>query len=261
MTTDDPDDREAERNDRDLRVIAEFAELRASGDPALRDRLIEEHRWMATHAARRFLGRGENVDDLGQVGTIGLIKAVDRFDPTRETAFGPFAFVTIIGEIRRYFRDSTWRVKAPRRAKDLQAPVAGATEELSQRLGRSPRPSEIANHLGVDVDDVLLAIEARTANRTASLSAPRPGASESDGPRPEVADRDDRLPDDELVAIRALLDRLPAREQKIVRLRFYEQLSQSEIAERVGVSQMHVSRLLRVALAQMRTALEAEDDE
>ena len=259
MTSVNPDARDAERNERDVRVIAEFAELRKTGDPALRERLIEDHRWMAAHAARRFLGRGESADDLSQVGMIGLIKAVDRFDPSRETAFGPFAFVTIVGEIRRYFRDSSWRVKAPRRAKDLQAPVAGATEELSQRLGRSPRPEEVADHLGVDLDDVLLAMEARTANRTASLSAPRPGAADSDGARPEVGDREDRLPEDELVAIRSLLDRLPAREQKIVRLRFYEQLSQSEIAERVGVSQMHVSRLLRVALAQMRNALEADD--
>jgi RNA polymerase sigma-B factor len=259
MTSTGPEERDAERNERDLRVIAEFAELRETGDPALRDRLIEDHRWMAAHAARRFLGRGESADDLIQVGMIGLIKAVDRFEPARATAFGPFAFVTIIGEIRRYFRDSSWRVKAPRRAKDLQAPLAGATEELSQRLGRSPRPDEVAEHLGIDLDDVLLAMEARTANRTSSLSAPRPGAADSDGPRPEVGDRDDRLPEDELVAIRSLLDRLPPREQKIVRLRFYEQLSQSEIAERVGVSQMHVSRLLRVALAQMRNALEAED--
>ena len=260
MSVDDLDDRAQDRAERDRRVIKEFHELRADPSPARRDRLVEEHKWMAVHAARRFLGRGEPLEDLVQVGHIGLIKAVDRFDPTRETAFGPFAFVTIIGEIRRYFRDSSWRVKAPRRAKDLQAPLAAATEQLSQRLGRSPQPAELAEHLGVDLDDVLLAIDARTANRTSSLSAPRPGASDSDSMRQEVADRTDGLPEDELVAIRTLLDRLPAREREIIRLRFYEQLSQSEIAERVGVSQMHVSRLLRVALGTLRSSLDGHDD-
>ena len=189
MPADDLDDRAQDRAERDRRVIKEFHELRADPSPARRDRLVEEHKWMAVHAARRFLGRGEPLEDLVQVGHIGLIKAVDRFDPTRETAFGPFAFVTIIGEIRRYFRDSSWRVKAPRRAKDLQAPLAAATEQLSQRLGRSPQPAELAEHLGVDLDDVLLAIDARTANRTASLSAPRPGSSDSESVRQEVADR------------------------------------------------------------------------
>jgi RNA polymerase sigma-B factor len=258
MPTEDTDERDADRAERDLRVIKEFHELKASGDPRLRDRLIEEHKWMAVHAARRFLGRGEPLEDLVQVGHIGLIKAVDRFDPTRETAFGPFAFVTIVGEIRRYFRDSSWRVKAPRRAKDLQAPLAAATEQLSQRLGRTPRPAELAEHLAVDLDDVLLAIDARTANRTSSLSAPRPGAADGDGARQDVTDRDVGVAEDELVAIRSLLDRLPEREREIVRLRFYEQMSQSEIAERVGVSQMHVSRLLRVALGMLRSSLEAE---
>lgn len=245
-----------ERAARDAEVIATFAELRATGDQALRARLIDEHAWMASHVARRFSGRGEPVEDLVQVGQIGLIKAVDRFDPGRGTAFGPFAFVTILGEVRRHFRDGSWRVKAPRRAKDLQVPLAKASEELVQRLGRSPTADELAEHLGVELDEVLLAIDARIANRTSSLSGP-PGSAD-DSPVRDVA-APGGLPEDEAVAIRALLDRLPERERTIVRLRFYDQLSQSEIAERVGVSQMHVSRLLRVALGTLRDSIEASD--
>lgn len=250
-------DQEAERAERDARVVEAFLELRATGDPALRARLIDEHAWMAHHVARRFSGRGEPIDDLAQVGQIGLIKAVDRFDPDRGTAFGPFAFVTIVGEVRRYFRDGSWRVKVPRRAKDLQTPLAKASEELLQRLGRAPKADELAEHLGVDLDDVLLAIDARSANRTASLSGPPSG--QPDDTQHRDLPTSDALPHDELVTIRALLDRLPAREQEIVRLRFYEQLSQSEIAARVGVSQMHVSRLLRVALGMLKASLEADD--
>lgn len=245
-----------ERAERDALVLDAFVELRASGDAALRERLIADHAWMASHVARRFSGRGEPLDDLTQVGQLGLIKAVDRFDPERGTAFGPFAFVTILGEIRRHFRDASWKVKAPRRAKDLQAAMAKASEELLQRFGRSPTADELAERLGVELDDVILAIDARAANRTTSLSGPTGTADE--GPFLEVP-RAEAMADDEAVAIRALLDRLPERERNIVRLRFYDQLSQSEIAERVGVSQMHVSRLLRVALGTLRSSIETAD--
>ncbi len=217
----------------------------------LRARAVEANLALVHHLARRFIGRGEPYEDLVQVGTIGLLKAVDRFDPARGT-FTAFAVPTVVGEIRRHFRDRGWALRVPRRLQDLARTVSGAREELTQRLGRSPTVQEIAEHLAVESDLVLEAIEIAGAYATVPLPA-----------SPE--DRLDLRADDrgfEMVEARAtlgpLLAGLPPRERRILALRFVRNMSQSQIAAEVGISQMHVSRLLARSLATMRRSLEDE---
>ncbi len=216
---------------------------------ALRDALVIEHRGIAEACARRFADRGEPLDDLVQVALLGLVKAVHRFDPEVGVPFAGFAVPTVTGEIRRHFRDTTWAVHVPRRAKDLHVKIPATIEHLGAVLGHPPTPVEIADELGVGVEDVLDALEAGAAYRTASIDTPEGGHAASrtsmragfgpDGPS------DDRL------MLAQLLETLPERERLIVWLRFFEDLSQAEIAERVGTSQVHVSRLLRRSLRQM----------
>src|SRR4030081_2776160 len=147
-----------------------FRRLRETGDRQLRNQLIEEHRWVAIHCARRFDRRGEPLDDLIQVGQLGLWKAVQRFDPEVGVSFASYAIPTVMGELRRHFRDATWAVKVPRRIKDLHVDIAGAGEFLNSENGRPPKPPDLATHLGVSVDAILEALEAGAGYRPGSLT-------------------------------------------------------------------------------------------
>ncbi len=231
-------------------LTAAFAEFRATGDRALRNRLVAEHVSIAEACARRFANRGEPLDDLEQVATLGLVKAVERFDPQFGVPFAGYAVPTITGELRRHFRDATWAVKVPRRAKDLHVRIPPAIERLSAAAGRAPTPRELADELGVGVDDVLDALDAGAAYRTASTDTPegQAAADHQISRRPS----EERLAPEDRMLVRELLESLPERERTIVYLRFFEDLSQSEIAERVGMSQVHVSRLLRRSLRDLQ---------
>ncbi|MGH9132601.1 MAG: SigB/SigF/SigG family RNA polymerase sigma factor [Ilumatobacteraceae bacterium] len=233
-----------------------FAEFRRSPRRSVRNQIVERHLGLAVHIARRFSPSAARDEDIQQVAMLALVKAVDRFDPTVGSAFSAFAGRTIEGEIKRHFRDKTWTVRVPRSAKELHLAVRRANDELTQTLGRSPSVAEVAEHLGVDRDDVVTGLSAAAARSVGSIDA-----SPSDGePAP---DRRDSMADvesgfghtDDAQVVQMLLDKLPAREREIVRLRFYEDLSQAEIAERCGMSQMHVSRLLRRSFEQMRNTL------
>ncbi len=242
------DDRENEQ--------AAFTELRRNGDRALRDRLVEDNLWLARHCARRFSGRGESHDDLLQVANMALVKAVDRFDPEFKVRFATFAVPTIVGELRRHFRDRTWSMRVSRRLKDLHLELKAASEHLSHDLGRAPTVDELADALECTPEDVLEALEAGAAYRTTSLSA---GFGFEDGdeiiPGEDDADLEDT---DARVMLKQALSSLPERERRVVYLRFYLGLTQSEIAEEIGVSQVHVSRILRATLAQLGDELGEE---
>lgn len=240
-------------------LLQEFASL-PQEDPrrgALREKLVAGFLPVAQHIAWRFAGRGEPVEDLEQAGALGLIGAVNRFEPARGIDFLSFAVPTITGEIRRHFRDHTWAMRVPRRLKDLQSTMNSAIGPLSQELGRAPRPSEIAARLGVAVEEVVEGLEAQHAYRNSSLDELT-----SEGDTPLV----DRLgtADAELESVEyretlvPLLDELPERERTIVMLRFFGNQTQTQIAEQVGISQMHVSRLLGQILATLRRRMNEE---
>jgi RNA polymerase sigma-B factor len=236
-------------------LLARLAEL----DPAdperagLRRQVIETQLPLVHHLAQRFRGRGEPYDDLVQVGTIGLLNAVDRFDPERG-GFTAFAVPTILGEIRRHFRDRGWAMRVPRRLQDLGRRVSSAREELTHSLGRSPTVHELAAHLDEDVDLVLEALDSATAYTTVPLpSSPE----EIELGYLGVVDEGLELVEDR-ATLRPLLARLPARERTILALRFIRGMSQSQIAAEVGVSQMHVSRLLTRSLGALREGLTEE---
>jgi RNA polymerase sigma-B factor len=235
-------------------VDPDFDEYRRTHDRALRNQLIERHLGIAHHLARRYRHRGVADDDLVQVAMIGLLKSVERFDPERGASFASFATPTILGELRRYFRDSTWAVRVPRQLQERVLTISAAVGPLSQRLGRSPSPKEIASETGLTEEQVLEALEADGAYGTTSLEP----AAESGG-RPDTTMRLADDPDtraEHMVERRllasALVATLSERERDIVELRFVRGLTQSQIAERIGVSQMQVSRLLTRALATMR---------
>jgi RNA polymerase sigma-B factor len=232
-----------------------FRRYRATGDRKLRNQLIEDHRWLALHCAKRFDHKGEPLDDLIQVAMLGVLKAVERFDPDFGATFATFAVPTITGELRRHFRDTTWAVHVPRRAKDLQHTVKVAVNELGQMLGRSPTVDEIAGHTGVAVEDVLEALEAARCYRKTPLAV----GGDDDGPADDLARLGTADPGldavDAATTVGRLLEELPARERRIVELRFMGGLTQSQIAELVGVSQVQVSRLLRASLAKLNEAL------
>lgn len=225
---------------------------------ALRDRAIEAWLPLARHLAARFAGRGEPMDDLMQTATIGLIKSVDRFDPERGVDFTGYAIPTILGEIKRHFRDRTWHVRVPRRLQEMRLSIAEATTVLTQSLGRSPTVADIAGHLGVTEEEVLEGLEGARAYTATSLSTP---ASSNSGM--ELADtlggEDPEFEMAELrVALGPALATLDEREQRILTLRFYGNLTQTQIAEQIGVSQMHVSRLLAKALTKLRGRLDID---
>jgi RNA polymerase sigma-B factor len=234
-------------------LFKELADLGPT-DPrrcALRAELIEGYLPVARHIAHRFAGRGEPEEDLVQAGTVGLIGAVDRFDPHRGLDFLSFAVPTITGEIRRHFRDHTWAMRVPRRLKDIQSSMSAAIAPLAQELGRAPRPSEIAERLGVPIADVLDGLTAQQAYRNDSLDqlteiGDSPLAKGGDGGDSEIDGVEDRE------TLGPLLDALPERERRIIVLRFFGNRTQTQIAEVVGVSQMHVSRLLDRTLKELR---------
>lgn len=216
-----------------------------------RDDLVRAHLELARNLARKFRNRDESMEDLVQIATIGLIHAVDRFDPTQGTDFLAFAVPTISGELRHHFRDNSWSVRVPRRLKELNANISAAREELTIRLSRAPRPSEIAAHLRVPVDEVYEGLRAGQGRYGASLDNLLESSAHT-----RFGEADANLSQAELrEALRPMLERLPDRERKIVALRFGSGMSQADIARRVGVSQMQVSRLLAATLKKLREGL------
>ncbi|MFE6226285.1 MULTISPECIES: RNA polymerase sigma factor SigF [unclassified Streptomyces] len=241
-----------------------FVELRSlpEGSPEkaeLRNRLVRMHLPLVEHLARRFRNRGEPLDDLTQVATIGLIKSVDRFDPERGVEFSTYATPTVVGEIKRHFRDKGWAVRVPRRLQELRLSLTTATAELSQQHGRSPTVHELAERLGISEEEVLEGLESANAYSTLSLDVP-----DTDDESPAVADtlgaEDEALEGVEYrESLKPLLEGLPPREKRILLLRFFGNMTQSQIAQEVGISQMHVSRLLARTLAQLREKLLVEE--
>lgn len=229
-----------------------YAEL-AVEDPQrqhLREQLIRGYLPVAEHIARRFLGRGEPLEDLVQVATVGLINAVDRFEPVRGAHFFSFAIPTITGELRRYFRDHGWSTRVPRRLKDLHGTIRNTQRELSQNLGRAPRPSEIAEQLNLSAAEVIEGLQAGEAYRSSSLDEivdSEGGGTATLGQFLSGLDTELDVVDDREV-LRPLLAQLPPRDRTILTLRFFRELTQTQIAEQVGLSQMHVSRVLRQTL-------------
>lgn len=243
-------------------LLEEYAALE-EGDSRreeLRDRLVTGYLPVAQHIARRFNHRGEPLDDLVQVATVGLINAIDRFDPDKGGEFFSFAVPTISGEVRRHFRDQSWSMRVPRRLKDMHVSINGAVSDLSQSLGRAPRPSEIAEHLGLPVQEVLEGLEAAEAYRSSSLDEMLSSEDGSATVGELVGDADaelDRV--DYRESLRPLLAELAPRERTIVMLRFFGNRTQTQIANEVGISQMHVSRLLAQTLTRLRDRLEPDE--
>ena len=232
---------------------ARFAEYRRTGDRRLRDELVEDHVPLAQFLARRFAHRGEPHEDLVQVALLGLLKAVDRFDPERGLQFSTFATPTIVGEIKRHFRDKGWAMRVPRRVQELHLQLARVVGGLGQELGRSPTVAEIATHVGASEEEVLEALEAGGMYRLTSLDGPAATGDEGADLASMLGEHDpdfDRV--EHKVELSELLAGLPEREQTIVHLRFFRGLTQSEIAAQVGISQMHVSRLLARSLELLR---------
>lgn len=227
--------------------VDEFRRLRRTGEAELRDRLIIAHGWLADRCARRYANRGEPLADLRQVARLGLVKAVDRFDPDRGVAFTTFAEPTVSGEIKRYFRDRSWAVGVSRTTKDRRTAVLGAVEELEQRLGRAPNAAEVAASTGDTESGVEDVLAANRAYRPAPIDriAGDPVVDQRDGPTDALVARD---------ALRALDDR----SRRILYLRYYEDCTQREIGDRIGVCQVQVSRLIRAAIDELRRQLDVE---
>lgn len=249
------------RGDEYADVPTLITRMRAQRSASARERsradIIDRCLPLADHVARRFIDRGEPFDDLRQAACVGLVHAVDRFDPTRGGSFLAFAVPTVVGEVRKHFRDTTWAMRVPRRLKDNVALLSRASDELSQRLGRSPRPSEIAAYLGVPKAEVVETFLARSAYQARSLDS---GRDDDTPPIAETHGSDDewigRI--DEFVTLRPAIRSLPERERRILALRFVEGMSQTEIAAAVGISQMHVSRLLTRSLSVLREQLSTD---
>jgi len=237
-----------------------FAEYARTGDVVLRDQLISAHMGLAAYLARRFANRGQPLDDLTQVAALGLVKAVDRFDPGLGIEFSTYATTTIVGELKRHLRDKGWAVRAPRRMQELYLNLSQVVDSLGQELGRSPTIAELASELQVSEEDVLEALEAGQAYRFASLDAPKADAEGVEALGDRLGDEDPELARAEgRATLDPLLARLPHRQRQVVQLRFFDGLTQSEIARRLGISQMQVSRLLTRSVAQLRSL--AKDSE
>jgi RNA polymerase sigma-B factor len=227
----------------------------------VREVLVNQFMGLVEFLARRFRNRGEPLDDLVQVGMIGLLKAIDRFDLEREVEFSTYATPTIVGELKRHFRDKGWAVRVPRRLQELHLELTKIVGHLGQDLGRSPTPAEIAAVAGITEEQVLEGLEISQAYNFASLDAP---IDTEDGGLTSFADQlgedDEQLENLEYRASLAPeMEKLPERERRILYLRFFKGMTQSEIADRLGISQMHVSRLLNRTLAQLREALENDN--
>ncbi len=225
------------------------------GRRAMRDRAVEAWLPLARHLAHRYAGRGEPTDDLIQTATVGLIKAVDKFDPDFGVEFAGYAIPTIVGEIKRHFRDRTWTIRVPRRLQELRLAITAANNTLSHTLGRSPTVADVAEHLGITEEEVLEGLEGARAYSATSLSTPvgADGSSEL-GETLGVEDHEFELAEAR-IALGPAMASLSEREQTILSLRFYGNLTQTEIAEQIGISQMHVSRLISRALLKLRGQL------
>ncbi|MDM8271409.1 SigB/SigF/SigG family RNA polymerase sigma factor [Thermophilibacter provencensis] len=237
-----------------------FRRYKLEGDSDARDQLIVNHLNLVRFLASKFKNRGESLEDLVQVGTIGLIKAIDRFDPERGLEFTTYATPTIMGEIKRHFRDKGWSVRVPRRLQELSAKVNQVTDELTNQLQRSPSVEEIAEHLGITVDEVLEAMESSSAYSSVPLEG---GGSSEDEESPSVIDHyvtedaDLAASDDRIVLEEAIQDFSP-RERDVIHMRFVDGLTQVEIAENLGISQVQVSRLLRRTLRRIQDKIDPE---
>jgi RNA polymerase sigma-B factor len=231
-----------------------FAAYARTGDVVLRDQLVAAHMSLAAYLARRFANRGQPLEDLVQVASVGLLKAIDRFDPGLGVEFSTYATTTIVGELKRHLRDRGWAVRAPRRMQDLYLTLSQVIDSLSQELGRSPNIAELAAEVQVSEEDVLEALEAGQAYRFASLDAPAPADVPSGDLSERLGQEDEELARaEERATLDPLLERLPDRQRQVVELRFFDGLTQSEIARRLGISQMQVSRLLTRSVAQLRS--------
>jgi RNA polymerase sigma-B factor len=228
------------------------------GDVDARQRLIERHIEFVRRLARRYARRGEQLDDLTQVGCVGLIKAIDRFDGSFGANLTTYAAPNILGEIKRHFRDRGWSVRVPREIQELNVKLTRVVDELTTKLGRSPSVVELAGATGATVEHVLEALESSSAYSALSLSEGPDPDEEGGGPMDTLGEEDEHFEQSEQrITLATGIQRLPSREKAILHLRFFEGLTQSEIAERVGISQMHVSRLIRNSLDRMRRELEA----
>jgi RNA polymerase sigma-B factor len=239
-------------------LAAMLAEYHDTRDPELRERVIEAHLGLAHYLARRFSHRGLPEDDLAQVASLALVKAVDRFDPSHGFEFSTFATHTINGELKRHFRDHGWSVRAPRRLQELYLEVSRCVDDLAQELGRAPQVHEVATKLNLAEEDVIEALEAGHAYRIGSLDGSGDGGDDDPSPVP-LGETDPNFERAELHAdLASLLERLPERQRRIVWLRFWGGLTQSEIARQLGLSQMHVSRLLARSLDMLRRSADGE---
>jgi RNA polymerase sigma-B factor len=245
----------AARAQEDRRLLARY---HREGDAAAREQLVERFLPLARQLARRYQRGGEQLDDLVQVASLGLLKAIDRFDPRRETAFSSFAVPTILGELKRHFRDKGWAVRVPRDLQELAVKVDRVADDMARELGRAPTPTEIAERIGATLEQVLEAREASAAYRAVSLDRPRTDDEEDGDSYAEAVGAED--PGFKLAEASATVERLmrvlSEREREVLRLRFEEDLTQSEIGARIGVSQMHVSRLIRQSIARLREEAE-----
>lgn len=237
-----------------------FRRFKEEGDMDAREKLVMSHLNLVRFIANRFKNRGEPIDDLIQVGYLGLLKAIDRFDPSRGLEFTTFATPTIMGEIKRHFRDKGWSVRVPRRLQELSAKVNQATDTLTSQLQRSPTIAEIADYLDATVDEVLEAMESSSAYSSVSLEAPS-GADDDDTPsvidRYATEDSDLAFTDDRIIIEEALASFSP-RERDVIEMRFLKGMTQIEIAEKLGISQVQVSRLLRRTLKKIQDKIDPE---
>lgn len=221
-----------------------------------RDDLVHLHLPLVEHCVRRFRNRGEAHEDLVQVGTIGLIKAIDRFDTGRGVEFSTYATPTVIGEIKRHFRDKGWAIRVPRRLQELRMQITSATADLTQSLGRSPTAGELAEHIGCSIDDIIEGLESGNAYSTLSLDAPTDVEGGASSIVDFLGEPDAAIEHIEVrESLKPLLAELDDRSKRILMLRFFKNMTQSQIAAEVGISQMHVSRLLSRTLDQLRTSL------
>jgi RNA polymerase sigma-B factor len=239
--------------DRDL-----LKRYHVGGDTGAREQLVQRHLPLVRSLARRYAGRGESLEDIEQVGAIGLLKAIDRYDLEREVSLTTYATPNVVGEIKRHFRDKGWAIRVPRGLQELNAKMSGTIERLTIKLERSPTIAEIAAELETTPEQVLEAMEAGSAYSTVSLSSGPSGGGDDDDfdPMESIGSEDEEYErTEQRASLEPALEALPDREREILRMRFEEGLTQTQIAEKIGISQMHVSRLIRKSLARMRDHL------
>ena len=242
----------AQLREEDRELLRRYHE---DGDTAAREELVQRHLPLVRSLARRYAGRGEPLDDIEQVGAIGLIKAIDRFELEREVSLATYATPNVVGEIKRHFRDKGWAIRVPRALQELNAKMSATIDRLTSKLGRSPSIAEIAESLEATPEEVLEAIEVGSAYTTLSLSG-GPGGDDEADPLEAIGEEDEEFErTEDRAALAPALAHLPQRERDILRMRFEDGLPQTHIAERVGLSQMHVSRLIRKSLAAIRDEL------